>query len=50
MDKYLDIELDSYGLSISGAQGYLSISWLLMGIIALSVVGYKIYKYYRKAK
>ena len=44
MDTYLDIELDSYGLMISGAQGYLSVSWLLMGIVAVSVVAYKIYK------
>ena len=44
MDKYLTIELDEYGLMISGAQGYLSVSWLLMGIVAVSVVAYKIYK------
>lgn len=44
MDKYLDIELDSYGLMISGAQGYLSVSWLLMGIVAVSVVAYKVWK------
>jgi hypothetical protein len=44
MDEYLRITLDSYGLSISGAQGYTSVSWLLMGIIAVSVVAYKIWK------
>ena len=44
MDKYLDIELDSYGLMISGAQGYLSLSWLFMGIVAVSVVAYKVWK------
>ena len=44
MDRYLTIELDSYGLEISGAQGYLSASWLLIGIVAVSVVAYKIYK------
>ena len=50
MDKYLDIELDSWGLSVSGAQGYFSISYLGIGIAILSVVCYKIYKYYRKDK
>jgi hypothetical protein len=44
MDKYLDIELDSYGLMISGAQAYISVSWLGMGLAILSVVAYKIYK------
>ncbi len=50
MDRYFSLELDSYGLTVSGAQGYASVSWLLMGIVALSVVCYKIYKYYRKDK
>ena len=50
MDTYLDIELDSYGLMISGAQAYISITWLGMGIAVVSVVAYKIYKHYRKAK
>lgn len=44
MDKYLNIELDSFGLTVDGAQGYFSVSWLLMGIVAVSVVAYKIYK------
>ena len=44
MDTYLDIELDSYGLMISGAQAYISISWLGLGIALVSVVAYKIYK------
>ena len=48
MDRYLTIELDSYGLEISGAQGYLSASWLLMGIVLMSVVGYRIIKRIRK--
>ena len=48
MDKYLDIELDSFGLMISGAQGYLSVSWLFMGIVAVSVVGYRIIKKVRE--
>ena len=50
MDRYLSIELDSFGLHISGAQGYASISWLLMGIVLVSVVGYKIVKRIRKGK
>ncbi len=49
MDKYLDIELDSYGLMISGAQAYISVTWLGLGLIALSVVGYRIIKTIRKA-
>jgi hypothetical protein len=44
MDRYLSIELDSFGLHISGAQGYASISWLLMGLAIVSVVAYKIWK------
>lgn len=44
MDRYLRIELDSFGLHIDGAQGYASISWLLMGIVLVSVVAYKIWK------
>ena len=44
MDRYLTIEFDSYGLTINGAQGYLSVTWLLMGIVAVSVVAYKIWK------
>lgn len=48
MDKYLEIELDSYGIMISGAQAYISVTWLGLGIAAVSVVAYKIYKHYRK--
>jgi hypothetical protein len=44
MDTYLEIELDSYGFMISGAQAYLSVSWLGLGIAAVSVVAYRIYK------
>ncbi len=44
MDEYLRITLDGYGLTISGAQGYTSVSWLLMGIALVSVVAYKIYR------
>ena len=44
MDEYLRITLDGYGFTISGAQGYASVSWLLMGIAIVSVVAYKIYK------
>jgi hypothetical protein len=44
MDTYLTIELDQYGLTIDGAQGYLSVTWLLMGIVAVSVVAYKVWK------
>lgn len=50
MDKYLDIELDSYGFMISGAQGYLSLSWLGIGLLTLSVVGYRIIKKVRDRK
>jgi hypothetical protein len=50
MDEYLRITIDSYGFTISGAQGYASVSWLLMGIALVSVVGYKIIKTIRKAK
>ena len=50
MDTYLDIELDSYGLMISGAQAYISVTWLGLGLLALSVVGYRIIKHYRKVK
>ena len=44
MDTYLTIELDEYGLMINGAQAYLSVSWLGIGIAIVSVVAYKIYK------
>ena len=44
MDTYLDIELDSYGLMISGAQAYISVSWLGLGIALVSVVAYKVWK------
>jgi len=48
MDRYFTLELDSYGLTVSGAQGYASVSWLLMGIVLVSVVGVKIYKRIKK--
>lgn len=48
MDKYLEIEIDSYGFMINGAQGYLSLSWLGIGLVVLSVLGVKIYKKVRE--
>ena len=48
--KYFTFEIDSWGISASGAQGYFGISWLLLGIAILSVVGYKIYKKLRDRK
>jgi hypothetical protein len=48
MDTYLEITLNEYGLSFSSAQIYFDLSWLALGLIALSVVGYKITKRIKK--
>ena len=50
MDTYLEITLDTYGLSFNSAQVYFELSWLTLGLLALSVVGYKITKRIRKDK
>ena len=50
MDKYLEITLSNYGLIFDSAQIYFELSWLTLGLLALSVVGYKIYKLTRKDK
>jgi 4-hydroxybenzoate polyprenyltransferase len=50
MDNYFRFEIDSWGISASGAQGYFGASWLLLGIAILSVVGYRIVKRIRKGK
>lgn len=47
MDKYLEIELDSWGFTFSTAQVYFSLSWLGLGIVALGVIAYKVYKHYK---
>lgn len=44
MDRYLEIELDSYGLMISTAQFYTSVSWLGLGIAIVGVIAYKVFR------
>jgi hypothetical protein len=42
MDRYLSIELDSYGFTLSTAQFYTSISWLGLGIGFVALIAYKV--------
>ena len=44
MDRYLLIELGSEGIAFETAQFDFYASWLGLGLIALSVVAYKIYR------
>jgi hypothetical protein len=48
MDRYLLIELGSDGLAFETAQLDFYASWLGIGLLILSVVGYKIIKRIRK--
>ncbi len=48
MDRYLLIELGEEGISIETAQADFYASWLGIGLIVLSVIGYKIYKKVKK--
>jgi hypothetical protein len=47
MDQYFKLELDSWGLSFSGAQVYGGISYLGIGIVIAGVVAYKVIKRYQ---
>lgn len=42
MDRYLTIEVDSWGLMVSTAPYYLSVSWLGLGIAIVGVIAYKV--------
>lgn len=44
MDRYLTIELDSYGFTLSTAQFYTSVSWLGMGIALVGLIAYKVFR------
>ena len=48
MDRYFLIDLTGDGLAIETAQVQFYASWLGIGLVILSVVGYKIYKHYKK--
>ena len=48
MDRYFLIDLTGDGLAIETAQVQFYASWLGLGIVVLSVVGYKIYKRIKK--
>jgi hypothetical protein len=44
IDKFLDLELDSYGFTFSIEALYFSVSWLGIGVIVLTLTGRKIYQ------
>ena len=44
MDRYLTIELDEYGFTLSTAQFYTSISWLGLGIGLVGLIAYKVFR------
>ena len=48
MDRYLLIELGSEGIAIETAQADFYASWLGLGLVVLSVVGYRIIKRIKK--
>ena len=48
MDKFLGIEVDSYGISLDSAWIYLALSWQIITTAALIVIGYKVYKRFYK--
>jgi len=48
MDRYLLIELGSDGIALETAQLDLYASWLGIGLVVLSVVGYRIIKKVRE--
>lgn len=50
MDRYLTLELNSWGISFSTAQFDFYLSWLGLLIATLSVVGYRIAKKYKKGR
>lgn len=50
MDRYLLIDLGSEGIAIETAQVDFYASWLGIGLVVLSVVGYKIYKKLKNRK
>ena len=50
MDRYFLLEFGSEGIAIETAQVDFYASWLGVGILVLSVVGYRIIKTIRKAK
>lgn len=45
MDRYFLLEFGSEGIALETAQVDFYASWLGIGLITLSVVAYKIYKY-----
>jgi len=49
-DDFLTIHFDQYGFTLDTNLAYISLSWLTLGVLVLSVVGYKITRKQKKGK
>lgn len=50
MDTFLKLEVDSWGVSLSTAQVYVSFTWLSIVLGVIAFVGYKLLKKWKSSR